>query len=108
MGLPAFVVLDRLSAANGGSLIPDGVGLLVQDEAVVDEATFDQPAGDAGRIVMTYCYPIGSLSDSSRSFLRDQSTSSPSLSRWGAEHSWGRYILLSQVQPLLVTVVQAF
>ena len=57
MGLPAFVVLDRLSAADGGSLIPDGVGLLVQDEAVVDEAT-----------LASLCYRIGFLSYTSHRF----------------------------------------
>ena len=53
MGLPAFVVLDRLSAADGGSLIADGVGLLVQDEAVVDEATLDHKS-----VIVQAFYPV--------------------------------------------------
>ena len=43
--------------------------LLVEDEAVIYDASLNQPAGYSGRIIVTICYPIGSLSDSSYSFL---------------------------------------
>ena len=51
------------------AMVVDCVSLFIEDEAVVDDTTFDEPAGDAGRIIVTICYPIGSLSDSSYSFL---------------------------------------
>ena len=41
------VVDDTLAA-----MIVDSVCLLIEDEAVVDETTFDEPAGDSGRIVV--------------------------------------------------------
>ena len=34
------------------AVVVDGVGLFVEDEAVVDEASLDEPAGDTGRIVV--------------------------------------------------------
>lgn len=51
------------------AMVVDRASLLVEDEAVIDDTTFDQPAGYSGRIIVTICYPIGSLSDSSYSFL---------------------------------------
>lgn len=51
------------------AMVVDRTGLLVEDEAVIDDTAFDQPAGYSGRIIVTICYPIGSLSDSSYSFL---------------------------------------
>ena len=54
---------NRLAA-----VVVHGVGLLVEHEAVIDDTALDQPAGDAGRVVVTICYPIGSLSDSSYGF----------------------------------------
>ena len=95
MGLPAFVVLDRLSAADGGSLIPDGVGLLVQDEAVVDETTFDHKS-----VIVQAFYPV-LLTVTSEFGIHLH----PALA--GAGDSWGHYILLSQVQPLCSTVSRA-
>ena len=95
MGLPAFVVRDRLSAADGGSLIPDGVGLLVQDEAVVDEATFDHKS-----VIVQAFYPV-LLTVTSELGIHLH----PALA--GAGDSWGHYVLLSQVQPLCSTVSRA-
>ncbi len=51
------------------AMVVDCVSLLVENEAVIDDASLNQPAGDSGRIIVTICYPIGSLSDSSYSFL---------------------------------------
>lgn len=51
------------------AMVVDRAGLLVEDEAVIDDASLNQPAGYSGRIIVTICYPIGSLSDSSYSFL---------------------------------------
>ena len=51
------------------AMVVDCVSLFIEDEAVVDDTTFDEPTGDSGRIIVTICYPIGSLSDSSYSFL---------------------------------------
>ena len=95
MGLPEFVVLDRLSAADGGSLIPDGVGLLVQDEAVVDEATLDHKS-----VIVQAFYPV-LLTVTSEFGIHLH----PALA--GAGDSWGHYVLLSQVQPLCSTVSRA-
>ena len=51
------------------AMVVDRTSLLVEYEAVIDDASFNQPAGYSGRIIVTICYPIGSLSDSSYSFL---------------------------------------
>ena len=51
------------------AMVVDRTSLLVEDEAVIDDASLNQPAGYSGRIIVTICYPIGSLSDSSYSFL---------------------------------------
>ena len=51
------------------AMVVDRASLLVEDEAVIDDASLNQPAGYSGRIIVTICYPIGSLSDSSYSFL---------------------------------------
>ena len=51
------------------AMVVDRACLLVEDEAVIDDASLNQPAGYSGRIIVTICYPIGSLSDSSYSFL---------------------------------------
>lgn len=51
------------------AVVVDRASFLVKDEAVIDDASLDQPTGYSGRIIVTICYPIGSLSDSSYSFL---------------------------------------
>lgn len=42
--------------------VVDSADFVIEREAVINETTFDEPSGDSGRIVMTMCYPTGSLS----------------------------------------------
>lgn len=51
---------DVQNFQNGlAAVVVDGVGLFVENEAVVDETTFDEPTGDTGGVLL--CYFANSL-----------------------------------------------
>ena len=81
--------------SNGVAVVVHSVGLLVQHEAVIDEATLGH---NPREIVIAQAFYPAPLTVTSKFGIYFH----PAMA--GAGDSWGRYILLSQVQPLCSTV----